>query len=128
MARKRPQLQLEVALRLIDILVLSLRVRRGYRDCFLLRPLSLLSASPRPLPLSSSQLLLLPSAVSAACRVHVTAPTAVRTTSTVRAFAWDFHLLRAYLKTHPMEGNAMQVSISADLTRKLDQSRDPHLR
>ncbi|KAG5177599.1 hypothetical protein JKP88DRAFT_350710 [Tribonema minus] len=54
--------------------------------------------------------------------------TTVRTTTECRVFAWDFHLLRAYLKTHPLEGNAMQVTISADLTRKLDQSRDPHIR
>jgi CRP-like cAMP-binding protein len=50
--------------------------------------------------------------------------TTVRAVSDCQVYAWDFHLLRAYLKRHPLEGNAMQVSISADLTRKLDQSRD----
>ncbi|KAG5190139.1 hypothetical protein JKP88DRAFT_205603 [Tribonema minus] len=53
---------------------------------------------------------------------------AVRATTECHVYAWDFHLLRAYLKRHPLEGNAMQVTISADLTRKLDQSRDPHIR
>jgi CRP-like cAMP-binding protein len=50
--------------------------------------------------------------------------TTVRAVTDCQVYAWDFHLLRAYLKRHPLEGNAMQVSISADLTRKLDQSRD----
>eukprot|EP00611_Tribonema_gayanum_P019993 TRINITY_DN356_c4_g1_i1.p1 TRINITY_DN356_c4_g1~~TRINITY_DN356_c4_g1_i1.p1 ORF type:complete len:674 (-),score=214.42 TRINITY_DN356_c4_g1_i1:718-2739(-) len=54
--------------------------------------------------------------------------TSVRATTECHVYAWDFHLLRAYLKRHPLEGNAMQVTISADLTRKLDQSRDPHIR
>ena len=52
----------------------------------------------------------------------------VKAVTDCEVFAWDFHLLRAYLKRHPMEGNAMQVSISADLTRKLDQSRDANNR
>lgn len=54
--------------------------------------------------------------------------TTVVATTPCHVFQWDFHVLRAYLRRHLQEGNAMQVSVSADLTRKLDQSRDPNRR
>ncbi|CAM9408602.1 unnamed protein product [Phaeothamnion confervicola] len=49
--------------------------------------------------------------------------TTVRARSDMLVYAWDFHLLRAYLRRHPESAAAMQTSLSADLTRKVDQSR-----
>lgn len=38
-------------------------------------------------------------------------------------YAWDMHLLRAFIKRRPLAGAAFQKAISADLVRKVDQSR-----
>ncbi|CAM9689502.1 unnamed protein product [Chrysoparadoxa australica] len=51
------------------------------------------------------------------------ASTTVTTTAQSTVYCWDFHLLRAYLKQHPDLGSAMQVSIGADTSSKLDQLR-----
>ncbi len=39
-------------------------------------------------------------------------------------YVWDFKDLADYFRDHPKEQNAMTVSIGADLTEKIDQSRD----
>lgn len=49
--------------------------------------------------------------------------TTVTTTSDVIVYAWDMHLLRAFIKRRPLAGASLQKAISADLTRKVDQSR-----
>ena len=41
----------------------------------------------------------------------------------VVVYAWDMHLLRAFVKRRPLAGASLQKAISADLTRKVDQSR-----
>lgn len=46
----------------------------------------------------------------------------------VVVYAWDMHLLRAFIKRRPLAGAAFQKAISSDLTRKVDQSRRPEER
>lgn len=38
-------------------------------------------------------------------------------------YAWDMHLLRAFIKRRSLAGAAFMKAISADLIRKVDQSR-----
>ncbi len=52
------------------------------------------------------------------CRSTVIAETASD------VYVWDFKDLADYFREHPIEQNAMTVSIGADLTEKIDQSRD----
>ncbi|CAB1116594.1 unnamed protein product [Ectocarpus sp. CCAP 1310/34] len=54
--------------------------------------------------------------------------TTVTATTDVVAYVWDMHLLRAFIKRRPLAGAALQNAISADLTRKVDQSRGPEER
>lgn len=38
-------------------------------------------------------------------------------------YAWDMHLLRAFIKRRPLAGASLHKAISADLNRKVEQSR-----
>lgn len=41
----------------------------------------------------------------------------------VVVYAWDMHLLRAFIKRRPLAGASLHKAISADLNRKVEQSR-----
>lgn len=41
----------------------------------------------------------------------------------VVVYAWKMHSLRAFIKRRPLAGASLRNAISADLTRKVDQSR-----
>ncbi|CAM9215923.1 unnamed protein product [Discosporangium mesarthrocarpum] len=53
-----------------------------------------------------------------------TSTTTVTTTTEMVVYAWDFHLLRAFIKRHPLAGVSLQTSLASDLTRKVDQQRN----
>lgn len=38
-------------------------------------------------------------------------------------YAWNMHLLKAFIKRHPEAGVALQTAMSADLGRKIEASR-----
>jgi len=59
---------------------------------------------------------------------HTESHSTVVASKKCHVFSWDFQKLKNYLKYHSSEESAIQISISADLTKKLEQSRNPLIR